>query len=217
MSPRTSRFADAGVWFHVVNRAVNRQQLFYQDLDYESLLAWLLAAAHRYPVACAGYCIMPNHFHLMIQPQEAGALAAYMRLATGGHACAVRAFTGTRGYGHVYQNRYWSRFIENSDGFLRTLCYVEGNALRGGLVGRAEDWRWGSLHERLNGSARLLTASPVELPADWRSVVQAGSTREELDTFRARHRAGRPPRASLVRERTAPWSATIRHGTDDPL
>ena len=188
MSPRRARVVEAGHWFHVVNRAVDRRQIFFQDSDYEMFLVWLRAAARRYPVVCGGYCVMPNHFHLLLQPEERQALSAYMQFASGCHACDLRAFTGTRGYGHVYQSRFWSRPIDGDHDFLRTLRYVEGNALRAKLVRRAEDWPWCSLRERLNGEQHLIAPPPLTLPEAWADLVNAGCTSEELEAIRPRTR-----------------------------
>jgi putative transposase len=132
-----------------------------------------------------------------LQPQESRALSAYMRFATGCHASHVRAYTHTRGNGHIYQNRYWSTPIFDDLRFVRALRYVEGNALRGGLVGRAEDWRWGSLWERQAPAPRLLTDLPVELPQPWADHVNTGCTEAELQDLRTPIRRGRPKKGTV--------------------
>lgn len=195
MSPRRARVVEAGYWFHLVNRAVNRQRIFETALDYDTLLAWLETALARHPVTCGGYCLMPNHFHLLASPHEDGALGAFMHLAIGGHAANIRTSSGTQGYGHVYQARYWSRPIATDEEYLRVLRYVEGNPLRARLVDHAEAWPWSSLWARTRGRRPALTQPPVALPPDWVALVNAGCQPDELEAIRRPVKRGRPSRS----------------------
>jgi len=192
MSPRRARIAPAGYWYHVGNRAVDRRQIFRDDLDYERFLALMAEARRRYPVRCAAYSPMPNHFHLVVQPETDVALSAYMRFLQGSHACDLRASTQTRGDGHVYQSRFWNFEIRGDAHFLCVLRYVEGNALRANLVNCAENWKWSSLWERLHESRGLLDPAPVDLPPDWVDVVNSGCSAAELNDLRRPVRRGRP-------------------------
>ena len=70
--------------------------------------------------------------------------------------------------------------------------YVEGNALRARLVARAEDWRWGSLWERVTGGRELLDPPPMIIPKDWPTLVNLGCSDPELDALRRRPTRGRP-------------------------
>ena len=108
MSPRRARFVEADTWYHVINRAVNRQQMFFEDADYEGLLSWLRAAMFRYPVACAGYCLMPNHWHLLVWPREDGELSRFVGWLTLTHTQRWHAHRHSAGSGHVYQGRFKS-------------------------------------------------------------------------------------------------------------
>jgi putative transposase len=192
MSPRRARIAPAGHWYHVGNRAVDRRQIFHKDADYEYFLTVLDEARCRYPVRCAAYTPMPNHFHLVLQPATDVALSAYMRHVQSRYACDLRASTQTRGGGHVYQDRYWNFAIRDEKHFLCVMRYVEGNPLRARLVGKAEDWQWSSLWERVNGGRSLLDAAPVALPTRWPELVNAGCSAEELKDLRRPSPRGRP-------------------------
>lgn len=203
MSPRRARAVETGCWFHVVNRAVNRQRIFRSSLDYDTLLAWFETALTRFPVKCGGYCLMPNHFHLLVSPGDEGALSRFMHLALGGHAADFRASTGTNGYGHVYQGRYWSRHIATDGEYLRVLRYVEANALRAGLVARAEDWQWSSLWGRAHRRRVALAEPPVDLPPDWSALVNCALPQEALEAIRHPTRRGRRPRADAIAVREA--------------
>jgi len=84
--PRTARIAPAGMIFHVLNRGVGRREIFRKDEDFaafERVLAHALAAV---PVHLFAYCIMPNHWHLLLCPPKNGQLAAFMARLTMTHA-----------------------------------------------------------------------------------------------------------------------------------
>jgi putative transposase len=97
------------------------------------------------------------------------------------------------GYGHLYQGRFKSFPIESDDHFYCVLRYVERNALRAGLVQRAEDWKWGSLHSRAPAARdALLTEWPLPEPSDWIEQVNAPQTEAELAAIRRCVRRGSP-------------------------
>ena len=138
--------AEGGLVYHALNRANARQTIFDDDGDYEAFERVLAEAVDRHVMRLLAYCVMPNHFHLVLWPRADGDLSRFMRWLTLTHTQRWHAHHHTAGTGHLYQGRFRS-FPVQDDGHLLTLCrYVERNALRAGLVGRAEDWRWGSLH-----------------------------------------------------------------------
>ena len=97
------------------------------------------------------------------------------------------------GYGHLYQGRFKSFPVETDDHFYTVVRYVERNALRAGLVARAEDWRWGSLHRRVAGPRLpLLGGWPLPEPADWCAHVNQPQTEGELAAIRRCVRRGCP-------------------------
>src|ERR1043166_8773737 len=89
------------------------------------------------------------------------------------------------GTGPIYQGRFKSFPVQADDHFL-TLCrYVERNALRAGLVARAEQWRWSSLWHRMQRTqVAWLRGGPLPLPADWTKRVNAVQTAGELAALR---------------------------------
>lgn len=97
------------------------------------------------------------------------------------------------GYGHLYQGRFKSFPIESDEHFYCVVRYVERNALRAGLVQRAEDWKWGSLHQHA-WAARgpLLAEWPLPEPSDWIEQVNLPQTEAELEAIRRSVRRGSP-------------------------
>jgi REP-associated tyrosine transposase len=190
--PRPCRYAPAGFTFHVINRGVERRQLFFEDGDYNRFLGLMRAGKDHAPVKVYSFCTMRNHFHAMIEPETDTALSEYMHWVTGTFASDLRIRTHTRGLGHVFQQRFWSCPIEDMKHFFVVWRYVEANARRAGLVDRAEDWRWGSLYSRRVGDTSLLDHPPYEMPKDWAALVNARMFQRELALARVRPRRGRP-------------------------
>jgi putative transposase len=190
--PRSTRTAFAGAIFHVVNRGVERRRVFFDDRDYARFMSLLREGKERAPVKVIAFCLMPNHFHIMIEPETKEALGDYMHWVTGRYAAEFRTRTDTRGLGHVFQQRYWSRGCEGVDAFFNLLRYVEANAHRAALVQRAEDWQWGSLCARRKGDTSVLDDSPFELPEYWAALVNRPQFDRELAFARFKPKRGRP-------------------------
>jgi putative transposase len=190
--PRSRRTAWAGAVFHVVNRGVERRNVFLADRDYERFVTLLRDGKERAPVKVFGFCLMPNHFHIIIEPETNEALGVYMHWVTGRYAAEFRTWTDTRGCGHVFQQRYWSRGCDDVDSFFIMLRYVEANAHRSALVRCAEDWQWGSLCARRQGDTGVLDEPPFDLPEYWAALVNRPQFDRELAFARFKPKRGRP-------------------------
>jgi putative transposase len=174
---RRRRYTPAGEIFHVVNRGNDRRVIFAEDHDYQYFLDLLDLGRTRADIRIVGFCLMPTHFHLLLRPGTDDAIPTYMHWVQGCYARHVRESTGTVGNGHVFQRRYWDAGMRDRLHLLTVLGYVEGNALAAGIVRQAENWRWGSLHERCRGSGRLLDLDVVSLPLDWVGCVNLPRSR----------------------------------------
>ena len=191
-TPRPARRLPIGSPVHVTNRGNDRRQLFFGEADYRYFIELLAEATLKFPVDVLGYCVMPNHFHLLLCQREPHAVSAYLHRVSCISACMFRELTGSLGLGHVYQRRFWSRVVEHESDYLVAMRYVEANALRAQLVSRAEDWPWGSLWERLTGKRTILARSLVTLPPQWPEIVNRVQPPEELERLRAPGKPGRP-------------------------
>ena len=110
----------------------------------------------------------------------------------------------SRGGGHLYQGRFKSFPVAEDDYFLALCRYVEANALRAGLVERAEQWQWSGLWRRMHGSGELpMSAWPLERSRNWVAWVNRGLNDEQMQTIRACVQRGRPlgPTVGCVRPR----------------
>jgi putative transposase len=205
--PRRQRDRTAGLVFHVLNRAAKRTVLFDNSSDYYAFEDLLEEAAQRIQVAIFAYCIMPNHWHLVITPRVDGALSRFMHWLTTTHARRWQMAHGAVGLGAVYQGRFKAIPIGSDRHFLWTCRYVERNALRASLVDRAEDWRWSSLH---NSAFPWLAQWPTGRPANWTAEVNTPQTEAELEYFRNAMRNGHP----FGEEE---WAEAIRCGRQWPF
>jgi len=203
---RPPRITEPGLAYHVLNRRVMRLPLFQKDGDYlafERVLDEALARADA-PRLLA-WCLMPNHWHLVVQAVERTDLSTWMQRVTVAHTHRWRAHTQTAGEGPLYQGRFKSFPIQQDGHFLAVCRYVEANALRARLVERAEAWRWGSLWAwRHEGSAlrAWLRAWPVDRPRNWLAAVNQEMKEAALQSVRRSVARGVP----LGDE---PWQARI--------
>jgi putative transposase len=193
---RKLRILSDGGLYHVINRRVAKLPLFDDDGDYQSFRKVLDEVAPLYPVRLLSYCLMPNHWHLLLSPTRASAMPAFMQRLTLTHLRRWHAHRGSAGEGPVYQGRYKSFPIQDDQHLLTVARYIERNPLRAKLIKRAEDWRWSSLHDRTSGSApRWLAAAnewPVALRRDWINWVNRAETAAELEALRTSVNRGRP-------------------------
>ncbi len=192
--PRSSRRTPGGMLFHVLNRGVNRQTLFETDGDYRAIEGILEEAVERYSMRLLGYCIMPNHWHMVVWPRADGDLPEFMHWFTNTHAHRWCGYRGKMGHGHVYQARYRAFPIEGDRHLVTVLRYVERNPLRALLVRRAEDWPWSSLWRRHFGGekAKILSAWPLDPPAPWVEWVNLPQSAAEIEAVRRSLKTGRP-------------------------
>jgi putative transposase len=180
--------------FHVLNRAVGRRTLFEKDGDYWAFEKVIEETLRIRPMRFCGYCLMPNHWHFVVWPEHDGDLPAFMQQLTNLHVKRWKEHHGEVGYGHLYQGRYKSFPVQTEDYFYQVLRYVEGNALRAGLAGRAESWRWSSLGrpDRGNPACSWLAIWPLPRPADWIEIVNQPQSETEVQTLRQCVNRGRP-------------------------
>ena len=200
--PRTNRQQPGGVVFHVLNRGNERRALFNDAGDYNAFLRVMAEAIRHDPVALLAYCLMPNHWHLVVRPEAEGDLGRFMQRLTVTHVRRWHAHRQTVGLGHLYQGTYRSFPVQDDSHFLAVCRYVERNALRVGLAppDKAQQWRWSSLWQRdrslpagaVGTDWPPLSAWPVDAPRNWLQRVNQVESAAELEALRASVRRGRP-------------------------
>jgi len=197
-----------GLVYHVLNRAAGRATLFEKDADYEAFERVLEEAWRREPTRIVAYCVMPNHWHMVLWPRRDDELSEFLRWLTVTHTQRWHANRHTAGTGPLYQGRFKSFPVQQDAHVLRVCRYVERNALRAKLVKRAEQWRWSSAWRRgrkAEERAFLLMPEdwPSKPPRDWLAGLNRAETAEELEALRRSVRRGSPYGEATWQERTA--------------
>jgi len=166
---RPLRIHIPGVAYHLFARGDNKSAIFRDDHDCERFLEVLAAALDRFTTQCISYCLLWNHYHLLVIPQD----HSVSRLMHNVNSTYCRRFNHRHGrVGHVLQGRFGSRIVEDGDYLLTVLRYIAMNPVDAGCAARPEDWRWSSYRP-----AAGLCAVPEFLSLDpvWRAAGGSSS------------------------------------------
>ncbi|MFA5353793.1 MAG: transposase [Thermodesulfovibrionales bacterium] len=156
---RPLRIEYSGAIYHVTSRGNARDKIFEDDLDREAFLFTLSSVVRRYNWLCHAYCLMDNHYHLMIETPD-GNLSIGMRQLNGVYTQKYNIRHNRPG--HVFQGRFKAILVDK-EGYLLELCrYVVLNPVRAGLVEKPEQWQWSSYQATAG-----LRQSPEYLTKDW--------------------------------------------------
>ena len=204
--PRRLRVSTGGLAYHVLNRAVGRTRIFDDADDYQAMLRVIGRTHERLPIRIISYCLMPNHWHMVLWPEADGQLSEFMRLLTVTHTQRWHAHHHSAGTGPLYQGRFKSFPIQKDEHFLAVCRYVERNALRANLVDRGQAWPWSSLAARSSEPPKWLVPTqgwPVQYPADWTTRVNRPQRQAELQAIQLSVKRGRPYGNERWQNRTA--------------
>ena len=178
---RKRRICPPGVTFHLCNRTAGSLPLFQTPFDYLQWGQVLREALEKFPVSLFAYCVMPNHWHLLAQPQKPKSISRFMHWIGTTHAARYRKSHATVGHGAVYQNRFRSHAVEGPQAFLKTAAYIERNALSAGLVSKASAWPWSSAAK---STGLRLDRWPYPKPQNWNQLLAVPIDEETTQTIR---------------------------------
>lgn len=188
--PRLARQLQLADYYHVINRGNLRAQLFDADRDYLAFIGLLDETIESFGLPVLAYCLMPNHWHLVVMSVTPSILSRSMHWLTGTHAVRWSKSHERPGPGHVYQGRFKSVPVQPDASVWRVARYVESNARSAKFVRHAEDWPWCSASQRIRNCERPrlqpLQFGPLE---SWLRYVNQESADEDI---RAAVRRGRP-------------------------
>ena len=188
--PRTSRSATGGVVYHVLNRGNGRMNIFRKPGDYQSFVQLLLDGKDKADIELFGFCLMTNHWHLVLRPHGDADLAAYLSWVTNTHVKRHRSHYKSTS-GHLYQGRYKSFPVQADSYFLTLLRYVEANP-RCGSVAQAGQWNWSSLGCDPKLAAKLLDPWPLKRPRNWTALVNETIPAIQRARIESSFQRGRP-------------------------
>jgi putative transposase len=136
---RVARTALPDGVFHVTARGVRRSAIFRDERDYAEFRDHLLRIAERAAWKIHAYCLLPNHYHLIVEATQQQ-LSAGMQRLNGRYAQVFNERYDRSG--HVFESRFTSYVIESEEHYERALQYVRANPVEAGLCGRASEWPW---------------------------------------------------------------------------
>jgi REP element-mobilizing transposase RayT len=139
--PRPLRALAAGLLYHITARGNAKSPIFLADADYEVFLAGLTVATHLDDLRCHAYCLIENHYHLLVETPRAN-LDDTMQRLNGSYA--MRFNRHNERTGHVFQGRYGAKLVTDDEYLLTVIQYIAANPVQAGLCSAPEDWPWSS-------------------------------------------------------------------------
>lgn len=177
---RPLRIQFPGAFYHALSRGNERKVIFRTEADYELFLEALSECCLRFGARVHTYCLMPNHFHLLLETRE-GNLSGFMKRLLGVYT--IRFNRRHRRTGHLFQGRYKAFLVEKENYLLELSRYIHLNPCRAGMVTDPEAYRWSSMAAFFpnNGDTpaffnRELILSDFPSPQAYRAFVLQGLT-----------------------------------------
>jgi len=188
---RIARIVAPGCPHHVTARGNRREPIFFEEGDQEIYLDILAEQLTKAKVEAWSYCLMPNHVHLILTPQDEVGMARAMGAAHKRWAHFVNA--RGRWSGHLFDDRYASVAMDEAR-LMTAVRYVALNPVRARLAARAQDWRWSSVRAHLAGEDDgLVRVAPVlERVERFADLIAGDADEAGFAALRAAERIGRP-------------------------
>ncbi|MCK4420211.1 transposase [candidate division WOR-3 bacterium] len=141
---RRARITFNGAYHHVMNKGIEGKDIFFDENAIVYFLESMKEKSNKLKMRILAYCIMPNHFHLIVQ-NSSGKLSAFMKQLNGQYGMYYRKKKGGRG--HVFQGRFKSTLIQEDTYMRMVIIYVLLNPVRKGIVSAPRGYRWSSIGE----------------------------------------------------------------------
>ncbi len=174
--PRTARQIVPDMPHHIVQRGNRRQDVFFEAEDFRYYLFLLRKQANHGDFSVHGYCLMPNHIHLIVTPHKETGLRGIGEV----HRLYTRYINKKKGWqGYLWQGRFNSYPMDSAYCY-DALRYVELNPVAAGICAHPAEYRWSSAKQRLGKSADYGVAPCPHLAVtDWETYWQEGIARKQ--------------------------------------
>lgn len=173
---RPLRVLYPGALYHIIARGNAKQHIFLDDRDRRGFLSWLEDAMRVHNLVIHAYCLMDNHFHLLVETPD-GNISTTMRDLNGNYTQWFN--TRHNRVGHLFQGRYKAFVIEKEAYLLAVARYIVLNAVRAGFVDHPRQWKWCSY----NATAGISKA-PEWLETDWLLGTFSAKRRQAQQAYR---------------------------------
>lgn len=143
---RKPRMWYPGAIYHVMERGIRRQEIYREDMDYQAFMAIMKSALERNGCVLHAYCMMTNHFHILLETSETEPGKFMKQLASCYAIYFNRKYTYT---GHLFEGRYKACLVNDDAYFLQTSRYIHLNPVKAKMVEHPEDYPWSSYRTML--------------------------------------------------------------------
>ena len=188
---RMKRVVVPGIPHHITQRGNRRQEVFFQESDYENYISLLREWCDRCGVEIWAYCLMPNHIHLIAVPETEESLSRCIGETHRRYTRMINFREEWRGY--LWQGRFAS-YLMDKKYLMAAVRYIELNPLRAKMVSQPWEYVWSSALAHINGKDDRLVRvrTLLEMVGDWKKFLQGGTQEEEVEQIRYHERTGRP-------------------------
>jgi len=175
----------------VCNRSAGQITIFHSIADYLRFETCLKEMIENFPLRLFAFCIMPNHWHLLVEGNTGQEVIKGLHWLGTTHAVRLRRDTSSIGRGAVYQNRFRAYPIQRNGAFYRVAHYIERNPVDANLCRSPDDWLWSSARP---GKSKDLTLTewPVSKPKNWIETVRKPLDQVIRDQIRSHESLQRP-------------------------
>jgi putative transposase len=197
--PRSARLRIPGLPLHLLHRGNNRVACFFQNADYGRYLQRLQESAQRFDCRIHAYVLMTNHVHLLVSPGEPEAVSWFMKRVEQDHAQYMNRTYGRTG--SLWENRYYSSFVDSDLYLLRCHRYIELNPVRASMVRHPAEYTWSSFRANAlgypnplltpHGVYEALGSTAQRQQTAYRQLFEIPMHEHEVDAIRAATRGGR--------------------------
>jgi putative transposase len=192
--PRIARIVAVGYPHHITQRGNYRQDIFTNDTDREIYLDLLIKESKQYDIKLLAYCFMTNHVHLIVVPNNEGAMGNVFKYVNMKYSQYYNKKIGTGG--HLFQGRFFSCVMDELHTMICTR-YIERNPVRANIIQKPCDWKWSSARIHCDMEQDKFGANDlfkyIELPKEeWRSFIEHIDNPLEIEEIQKQTRRGRP-------------------------
>ena len=189
--PRIPRIVVPDYPHHVVQRGNRRQQVFFQDSDYENYLKFLKEYSKKFQLKVVSYCLMPNHVHLIVIPKRCDSLAGAIGDTHQKYTKMVNLRQDWRGY--LWQGRF-SSYVLDEKYLYTALKYILLNPVKAGIVKKAEEYKWSSLRQHLHKDSACFLDDDIlaDMIVDWKAFLHDDLSESQINLLKKHQSTGRP-------------------------